>query len=451
MTLWGRLTSWIRPRADFLSDVRHPTAWLTNWALGGVTRAGIRVSPQSAMGLSTYYACIRNISEDVGKLPLLTYRRLLPRGKERVPGHWAYPLLHDAPNDDMTAMTFREVLTAHALGWGNGYAEIVRNGRGIPGAFAPIHPSRVHLQRDDQGRLVYDVYGNDGIYSAAGINASTIRLPQDDVLHIKGLGSDGYTGYSIVQLAAESLGLSLAAQTFGASFFGGGAALGGILSHPKTLSPEGQVHLRESWQTAYGGPWNAGKTAILEEGMTYTRIGIPPEEAQFLQTRIFQVPEVCRWFRMPPHKAQHLDNAHYNNVEQQNLEYVVDTLMPWLVRWESELRRKLFADEPEVFAEHLILGLLRGDQAARAAYYKARFEMGTLSPDDIREIENENPLPAGEGGNLYYLAANNFQPLRLVAQQVQPGASMQPFVPTLPGRNGTNGHANGHAVVVEED
>jgi len=446
MSLWGRLTSWIRPRADFLSDLRHPTAWLTNWALGGVTQAGIRVSPQSAMGLSTYYACIRNISEDVGKLPLLTYRRLLPRGKERVPQHWAYPLLHDAPNDDMTAMTFREVLTAHALGWGNGYAEIVRNGRGIPGAFYPIHPSRVQLQRDDRGRLVYDVYGNDGIYSAAGINASAIRLPQDDMLHVKGLGSDGYTGYSIVQLAAESLGLSLAAQTFGASFFGGGAALGGILTHPKQLSPEGQKHLRESWQTAYGGPWNAGKTAILEEGMTYTRIGIPPEEAQFLQTRTFQVPEICRFFRVPPHKVQHLDNAHYNNVEQQNLEYTTDTLMPWLVRWESELKRKLFADEPDIFAEHLILGLLRGDQAARGAYYKTRFEMGTLSPDDIRELENENALPDGLGKH-YMLAANNYQPLELVLQPLQGGASMtppagqQPFVPTLPSRNGTNGHA----------
>ncbi len=424
-----------------LSDLRHPTAWLTNWALGSVTQAGLRVNAQSAMGLSTYYACLRNISEDVGKLPLLTYQRLEPRGKRRLPQHWAYPLLHDAPNDDMTAMTFREVLTHHALAWGNGYAEIVRTGRGQPAALYPIHPSRVVLRRDDQRRLVYDIYGTDGIYAAAGINAQVVRLPQEDVLHVKGLGSDGYEGYSIVRLAAESLGLTLAAQTFGATFFGSGASLGGVLEHPKTLSPEGQKLLRESWQAVYGGPFNAGKTAILEEGMKYTRLGIPPEEAQFLETRLFQVPEICRWFRMPPHKCQHLDNAHYNNVEQQNIEYVTDTLMPWFVRWEQELKRKLFADEPEVFAEHLILGLLRGDQAARAAYFKTRFEIATLSPDDIREIENENPLPEGEGGTLYYIAANNFRPLKAVAQEASSGTGPQPFVPQLPSRNGTNGHA----------
>ena len=426
-----------------LSDLRHPTAWLTNWALGGVTQAGIRVNPQSAMGLSTYYACIRAISEDVGKLPLLTYQRLEPRGKKRLPDHWAYPLLHDAPNADMTAMTFREVLTHHALGWGNGYAEIVRRGDGIPGALYPIHPSRVHLQRDAQGRLVYDVYGNDGIYAAAGISAQAIRLQQDDVLHIKGLGSDGYTGYSIVQLAAESLGLTLAAQTFGAAFFGGGAALGGVLEHPGKLGDTAKVYLRESWQQLYGGPFNAGKTAILEEGLKYTRLGIPPEEAQFLETRTFQVPEICRWLRVPPHKVQHLDNAHYTNIEHQNLEYITDTLMPWFVRWEGELRRKLFADEPDIFAEHLILGLLRGDQAARSQYYKTRFELGTLSPNDIRELENENPITADEGGEMYYIAANNFRPLKAVAQEALTPEDIapQPFAPQIPSRNGTNGHA----------
>ncbi len=447
MSLWGRLTGWIRPRADFLSDVRHPTAWLTNWALGSVTQAGVRVNPQSAMGLSAYYACLRNISEDIGKLPLLTYRRLVPRGKERLPQHWAYGLLHDAPNDDMTAMTFRETLTHHALAWGNGYAEIVRDGGGIPRELYPIHPSRVCLRRDEQRRLVYDIYGTDGIYSTAGVNAQVVRLRQENMLHVKGLGNDGYEGYSVLRLAAESLGLTLAAQTFGAAFFGNGASLGGVLEHPKTLSPEGQKLLRESWQSVYGGSWNAGKTAILEEGMTYRRLGIPPEEAQFLETRQFQVREVCRWFRMPPHKIQDLADAKYANIEQQALEYVVDTLMPWLVRWEQELKRKLFEDKPDVFAEHLILGLLRGDQAARAAYMKELFGMAMLSPNDGRELENMNPI--GPGGDKYFIASNNYTPIDQVVRQetAMPEPTPQPFVPTMPSRNG---HANGHAVAVED-
>lgn len=458
MSLWGRVTSWIRPQADMVSDLRHPTAWLTHWALGSRTRAGMYVNPDSAMTLATYYACVRNISEDVAKLPLITYKRLLPRGKERATDHPAYALLHDAPNDDMTAMSFRESLTHFAVAWGNGYAEIVRNGRGRIMALYPIHPSRVCLRRDEAGDLVYDIHGSGSAYQVDGRQYGYVRLQQEDVLHIKGLGCDGYEGYSVFRLAAESLGLTMAAETFGSSFFEKGTHLGGVLEHPGVLKDTAKDYLRQSWQEMYAGPQNAGKVAILEEGMKFSKLGIPPEEAQYLETRQFQVREVCRWFRMPPHKLADLTDAHYTNIEEQNLEYVTDTLMPWLTRWEQELKRKLFDDDPDHFAEHLILGLLRGDSEKRANYFQKRFDMGSLSQDEMREAENENPLPNGLGSH-YWIAANNYMPLDAALgatngdeAQAQEEVRPRPFVPQVPAQNGhVNGHSNGHAVAVEDE
>ena len=418
------------------SDLQSPSAWLLSWAGGMRTSAGIAVGPVTAMTLPIYYACLRNISEDVGKLPLHTYRRLA-RGKERAVDHPAYALLHDAPNSDMSAMTFREVLTHHALAWGNGYAEIVFTPTNEVEALWPIHPSRVQVRRDEDGRLVYDVYGGD-LTLPGGARAGVRRLRQENMLHIKGLGSEGYEGYSVLRLAAESLGMTLAAQTFGAAFFGNGTTIGAILTHPNTLSEKAVQRLRESWQTIYGGPSQAMKMAILEEGMKYERLGIPPEEAQFLETRVFQVEEICRWFRMPKSKIQDLTDSTYSNMEQQNLEYVPDTLMPWLVRFEQEFKRKIFADEPEYFAEHAVQGLLRGDQAARASFYKDLFGVGAISPNDIRELENMNSI--GAQGDAYFVAANNFQPLEMVVSSAPADEPEAPPFPVIPGRNGTNGH-----------
>lgn len=418
------------------STLTSPSAWLLNWALGGRTTSGMYVGPVSAMSLSVYFACLRNISEDIGKLPLFVYQRQA-RGKRRAADHPHYALLHDAPNNDMSAMTFREVLTHHALAWGNGYAEIVWDNRmEFATALVPIHPSRVRVSRD-AGQLVYDIAGGD--LSIPDTNyTGLVRLQQENVLHVRGLGAEGYTGYSVVQLAAESLGLSLAAQSFGAAFFGNGASIGAILTHPHTLSESAVQRLRESWQTIYGGPGNAMKVAILEEGMTYEKLGMPPNDAQFLETRQFQVEEICRWFRMPKSKVQVLTDSTYSNMEQQNLEYVPDTLMPWLVRWEQELKRKLFPEE-DYFAEHAVQGLLRGDQAARASFYKDLFGMGVLSPNDIRELENMNAI--GPRGDAYFVATNNFQPLESVVPLEEPEVpGPRPLVPALPGRNGNGAH-----------
>jgi HK97 family phage portal protein len=428
------------PRSIDTSTLDHrASGWLVSWALGRATTSGVAVSPASAMALSTYYACLRNVSEDIAKLPLITYQRV-GRGKRRAPEHPYYELLRAQPNEDMSSMSMREVLMHHAMAWGNAYAEIVWTpGQRRVHALYPLHPSRVWIRRDDAGALVYDVVGDD-ITLPSGESFGVQRIRQSSMLHVKGLGAEGYSGYSVLALAAESLGLGLAAQAFGAAFFGNGASIGAILSHPSTLSPEAQKRLRESFQTVYGGgPSNAMKVAVLEEGLKYEKLGIPPNEAQFLETRQFQVLEIARWFRVPPDKLGDLSNATFSNIEHQAIAYVVDTLTPWAVRFEQEFNRKLFAGT-DFFCEHVFQAQLRGDQQARANFYKELFGMAALSPNDIRELENMNPIAHG---STYFVAANNYRPLQEVVEGEGLAArngqrDTTPRVPALPARNGTS-------------
>lgn len=434
MSLWSTLTSWIRPSAAETSRLTNPDPWLMTWAGGRTTTAGVPVSPQGAMALSTYYDCIRIISEDVGKLPLNVYERLDPRGKRLAREHPLSPLLHDSPNGDMGAMTFRETLTSHMLGWGNGYAEILRTGRAQVAGFQVIHPSRVMVRRAPDGTLAYDVYGGDDLPGTQPTGWR--RVPGINMLHVHGLGPDGITGYSVAQLAAESLGLSLAADRFGASFFGDDATPSGILTHPQRLSQPAQENLRKSWEERHQ---NSHKMAVLEEGMTWQTMTIPPEQGQFIETRGFQVREICRWFRIPPPKVGDYEFATYNNFEQSSIDYVVDTLTPHLVRWEQELHRKLFGETSDYFAEHQVQGLLRGDQHARSQFYKELFGMGSLSPNDICEFENLAQIPDEDGGNARFIATNNYSTLASVVNaSTAPDALEESsvFVPTPPTRNG---------------
>lgn len=379
-----------------VSDLLKPKNWLLEWSMGGGrrTQAGESISPQSALGISAYYACLRAISEDIAKLPLILYHRE-PRGKSRAREHSLYPILHDQANPDMGSMEFRQLLQHWACGWGNGYAEIAQVS-GRPGALYPIHPSRVQIVRfpENPNIRVYRVQNDDG---------SWVGIPSSQMFHLRGLGDEN-GGYSVARIAAESLGLSMAAQTFSASFFGNSASLCGVLSHPASLSPEARKLLRNEWTELYGGPYAAGKPAILEEGMKWERIGIPPDNAQLIESRQFQIEEICRWFRMPPHKIQHLLRSTFSNISHQAIEYVVDTLTPWFTRWEQEIQRKLLVGEPDYFAEHLALGLLRGDDASRIAFYNGMFMIGAMSQNDIREAENFNWI--GPEGDVYYVPLN---------------------------------------------
>lgn len=432
MSLWSTLTSWFRPRAAEESRLTQPSPWLVQWAGGGRTSAGVGVSPQSAMALSTYYDCLRIISEDVAKLPLFIYERTGARGKRRAPEHPLYTLLHDAPNPEMTSMSFRETLTHHMLGWGNGYAWIERQAGEIV-ALWPIHPSFVYLRRAD-GEIVYDIRMSS--FLPGDTSTTTVyRVRAEDMLHVHGLGPDGHYGYSIAQLAAESLGLTLAAEEFGARFFGDDATPSGVLTHPQRLSPEATQNLRQSWEERHQG---TRKIAVLEEGMTFTPMTIPPEQGQFIETRQFQMREVCRWFRMQPDKVGDYEFATYSNIEQSGINYVVDTLTPWLVRWEQEYGRKLLADEPTYFAEHQVQGLMRGDQAARGDFYTKLFGLGSLSPNDVRSFENMEEI--GEDGDTFFIATNNYTPLATVVNQEPPDTEGEEetssFPVTIPGQNG---------------
>lgn len=401
-----------------VSDMMNPAKWLIDWSLGRRTQAGEHISENTALGLSGYWACLRSISEDIGKLPLITYRRV-KRGKERATEHWAYKLLHDRPNPIQSSFTFRELMTQRALGWGGGFAEIQRDLKNRPVALWPIHPSRVRAKWFESKEVRYEVRMND----ARGL----IELRAENVLHIRGLG-DELNGWSVAKMGAESLGLTMAAQTFGASFFGNGSSPAGAISYPDELEPEAQDKLRRDWVDMYSGPENAFKPVILEYGAKWEKIGIPPNEAQFLEMRQFQIEELCRWFRMPPHKIQHLLRATFSNIEEQSIEYVVDTLTPWMVRWEQEIKIKLLGEpaDENVFAEHLILGLLRGDQSKRAEFFVKLFNIGALSQNDIREIENLNTI--GDYGDTYYVPLNMIRS-ELAATAPLPGSQPKPGAP----------------------
>lgn len=349
------------------------------------TVSGERVTHKTAMGLSAYFGCLRNIGEDVAKLPAHVYRR---SGQNRTEvDHPLHYLLNVEPNPDMSAMDFRQTITAHAAGMGNGYAEIVADAGARPLAFWPMDPDTVHPKREG-GRLYYEVRVGGEV---------TILLPYQ-VLHLRGLAPDGIGGYNIPQLAREALGAALASQKFAAAFYGNGTWLGGVLEHPAALTDTALKHLRETWTERHGGAGKAHKPAILEEGMTYKQLGIAPEQAQMLETRQFGVEEVCRYFRMPPHKVQHLLRATFSNIEHQGLEYVGDCLMPWLIRWEQELKRKCFSavSERALFVKHNATALLRADAKTRAEYYSTLLQNGVYSINEVRALEEMNAIEHGD-------------------------------------------------------
>ncbi len=394
------LRSLLTPKASF-GDISDPYNFLLGGGVGKRTIAGERVSPATALTLSTWFACIRNISEDIGKLPFELYQ-VQAKGRTLATSHPARSIISATPNRETTAMSFRETLTGWALGWGNGYAEIERDGAGQPIALWPIHPYRVRIRRVN-GALVYDVYTSDLISS----NVPAVSLPASDVLHIRGFGDDPLCGLSTARMAAEAIGHSLALQTFGSAFFGNGATLGVTLEHPGKLSEPAQVRLRETWVKAHSGADNAHKLAILEEGMKANRTSVPPDEAQFIESRAFQIHEIARFFRMPVHKIQMMDRATFSNIEQQSIEYVVDCLQPWLTRWEQECQRKLL-DPREVdsyVVRHTVVELMRGDSTARSNYYRTMISTGVMTPNEAREMESMNRSTDPSADMLYMQGA----------------------------------------------
>lgn len=386
MSLLGSFLG-LRSAENPATPLSRPASWLVD-LFGGETSAGVNVTPRTSLQVSAVYACVRVIAEGVASLPLVLYERLAPRGKRRATEEPTYDLLRLAPNAEMTSFSFFELLTAHVNLWGNGYARIVRTRGGRVSSLLPLEPWTVAPRRRD-GTLEYVVQ------TSAGPEV----FDDQEVLHVRGLGIDGLVGLSPVGLARRGIGVSVAAEEFGARFFGSGARPGGLLEHPGVLGDEARKNLRESWEALHAGPEGAHRLAILEEGMTYHALGIPPDDAQFLETRKFQVAEIARLFRVPPHLIGDLEKATFSNIEQQSIDFVTHTLRPWLVRWEQEIHRKLVpvARRATLFPEFLVDALLRGDTAARYAAYSKGRQWGWLSADDVREFENQNPLPEGRG------------------------------------------------------
>ena len=404
--------------------------------MGGTT-SGKTVTERSAMQMTAVYSCVRILSEAVAGLPLHLYRYKEDGGKEKALDHPLYRLLHDEPNPEMSSFVFRETLMTHLLLWGNAYAQVIRNGKGEVIALYPLMPNKMSVDRDENGRLYYTYYrGSDEAMKSRDF---AVTLQPSDVLHIPGLGFDGLVGYSPIAMAKNAIGMAIACEEYGAKFFANGAAPGGVLEHPGTIKDPQRV--RESWQSTFGGSGNANKIAVLEEGMKYTPIGISPEQAQFLETRKFQINEIARIFRVPPHMVGDLEKSSFSNIEQQSLEFVKYTLDPWVTRWEQSIQRTLLShDEKAVyFAKFNLEGLLRGDYQSRMNGYAIGRQNGWMSANDIRELENLDRIPAEEGGDLY-LINGNMLPLR------DAGA----FANTTPNNSGKEENPDEEVLEVEE-
>ena len=369
----------------------------------GGTSSGKRVNERSAMQMTAVYSCVRILSEAVASLPLHVYRNT-DTGTEKATDHPLYTILHDEPNPEMTSFVFRETLMTHLLLWGNAYAQIIRNGKGEVIALYPLMPDRMSVDRDENGQLYYEylVSSDD-----APVNKkSIVRLSPSDVLHIPGLGFDGLVGYSPIAMAKNAIGLAIATEEYGSKFFANGAAPSGVLEHPGTIKDPNRI--RESWQQTFGGSQNSGKIAVLEEGMKYTPISISPEQAQFLETRKFQINEIARIFRVPPHMVGDLEKSSFSNIEQQSLEFVKYTLDPWVSRWEQSIVRTLLTPEEKkkYYVKFNLDGLLRGDYQSRMNGYAIGRQNGWMSANDIRELENLDRIPTEEGGDLYLINGN---------------------------------------------
>jgi HK97 family phage portal protein len=355
---------------------------------GRPASSGVSVNDATALNYSAWWAGVRLVSGSVASLPLKLYRYLPDGGRQIFDTHPLYRIVSDSPNPEMSAYTFRETLQAHAMTWGNAYAEIERDGANRPKYLWPITPERVTVERD-RGELRYRVLNDDG---------RAVYLDAANVLHIPGLGYDGTVGYSVIAKARESIGLGLAAERFGGTFFGEGAWFGGLFTTDKAVDEKTKKNFLDAMNSQHQGVDKAHRVGLVGGGLKFTQLGIPPDDAQFLETRQFQVSEIARWFGIPPHMLADLERATFSNIEQQNLEYLQNCLDHWLIRWEQILILKLISplERNQQFIEFVREGILRGDSAGRAQLESAHFNIGAVTPNEIRRFENRNPVDGGE-------------------------------------------------------
>lgn len=409
MKLLDRFRSWLAPR-EVRSGYANPDDWLYEALTGGRSKSGVSVTETTTLGYSAIYCGIRLIAETIGSLPWHLYDRTAD-GKERNTSDPLAMLLHDSPNEEMTASVYLQSQVLAFYLYGNMVSEIVRNRAGMVKAVYPIHPSRVEVKRNDSGNLVYSILQPDGV--------TRRNMKPDRIWHVPLLAADGIVGKGLLQRARESMGYSLALETYGAAHFGNGAQPGGVLEHPGRLDANARKNIRSEWEAIHQGPDRAGRIAVLQEGMKYSGVAISPEDSQMIENRKFQVGEVARWLNIPPHLLKDLERATFSNIEQQAIEFVTYTIRPILVMIEQETNRKFIPEDERArrFNEFLIDGLLRGDIQSRYNAYAIARNNGWMNADEIRSRENMNPMPDGLGQR--YLVQGAMVPIELagVAQQ----------------------------------
>jgi len=361
----------------------------------GNSNSGVNVDESRSLQTSAVYACVKILAETVASLPLHLYTKGKDGKSELAKQHPLYYCLYESPNEEMTSFEFREIMMTSLLLWGNGYARIIRK-QGHVTELWYLKPQNMVVERDTQTKKLKYTYSDD-------ITGETYVYKPNQVFHIKGMSLDGVKGLSPIAQAREAVGLALATEEYGAKFFGNGARPGGVLEHPGVLKdPE---RLRDSWNKVYQGTRNSHKVAVLEEGMKYHTVGIAPEDAQFLETRKYQVNEICRIFRVPPHLVGDLERATFSNIEHQSIEYVQHTIRPWLVRWEQCISKMLLDDKEKelYFAKFNVDGLLRGDYKSRMEGYAIARQNGWMSVNDIRRLEELVPVSKEQGGDDYLI------------------------------------------------
>lgn len=377
---------------------------------------GVYVDHETALTFSAVFACQRYLASSVAQLPWRVYRRKNEGGSDLAATHPTDYLLHTRPNPEMRAFDFRRLMVHWASGWGNGYAEIERDASNRAMALWPIHPERVTVKRDEVGTLYYEV--------SNGTGPKTNVMP-DSMFHLAGMGGDGIQGYSVISLARVSIGAGMAADKFSASFFANGAVMSGGLRTDQALRQEAYDRLKEDFSKKHAGPDNAWKPLILEQGLQWQTFGMPLKDAEFLAGQKFRVTDVCRWFGVPPHKVADLERATYSNIEHQAIEVVTDALMPWILPLEQEADAKLISQRNRgiFYSKMIVNGLLRGDSTARSAWYQTFRNMGAISADEIRELEDMNPIGAAKGGDKY-IVQGQYVPLEDVGKEPEQSATL---------------------------
>ena len=402
-------------------NLRNPSPQLLSAFGSTSTSTGISVNQDTALRYSPVWAAVNIIGGAVGYLPFRVFNRDSDGDKSVAVDDPANKILHDQSNPHMTAQVFRETLTGHVLLWGNAYAEIERNGNGDPVAMWPIRPDRVsRLILSPSGDLTYEIRSTSG---------ESALLPSNNVFHLLGLGSNGYTGYSVIDYHREAIGLGMAAEKYGARFFGNNARPDGVLQTPERLSEDAWNKLRARWEASHKGLDNSHRMALLEEGVTWQAVGVPAKDSQLLETRRFEVGDVARIYQVPLHMLSEMSRATFSNIEHQGIEFVQYTLVRWLKKFENEANRKLLRPSPRQsrFAEFTVEGLLRGDSDARSKFYREMFNNGFMTINEVRRLENLNKID-GDGGDTHFVNAA-LVPVDQAIQEPEPEPVAAPVVP----------------------